>query len=250
LDSDARGARKLMVEMDVRGDFTPALKLFRNVERQIPFATAQAINSTLTGAQREIRGGLNRRFTLRRKQFIERTIKINRQDFATKTKLEGKLQVDRDRPVLAKHERGGRKQAKSGHLAIPTGTRHRRTKRFPTLKSRYGPFRRRGSRILGKDRTFIISSGASPGLFQRTGRGRRSKIKQLYAFKRSVPIEARLRFVETATHVVHRDYARNFHRALDQAIRTAKASGAIRYLPDAVGAISNAMSRAVGSEGG
>ncbi len=239
-----------MVEMDVRGDFTPALRLFSAVERQIPYATAGAINTTLTTAQREIRGGLERRFTLRRKQFIERTIKINRQDFATKTKLEGRLQVDRDRPVLAKHEHGGRKQPKSGHLAIPTGTRHRRTKRFPTLKSRYGPFRHQGRRLLGKDRTFIIATGSSAGLYQRTGRGRRSKIKQLYAFKRSVPIEARLRFVETATRVIHRDYARNFHRALDRAMHTAKASGAIRYVPDAIGAISNALGRSAGSEGG
>lgn len=211
-----------MVEMDVRADFTPALRLFGAVAKQVPYATARAINDTLVSAQKDIRQGLHQRFDVRRRQFIERTIKIRKQDFAKKIKLEGTLRVDPTRPVLAKHERGGTQRPQGRHFAIPTGTKKKRTKRFPTLKARYSPFRRRGGQILGEKRTFIISSGTAPGLYQRVGRGRRSRVKQLFAFKRSVSLDARLRFVETARRVVHRDYARNFHRWLERAMRTAK----------------------------
>lgn len=212
-----------MLDIDVRADFTPALRFVGSVQRQIPYATALAINDTLVGAQKEIRQGLHRRFDLRRKKFIERTIKINRKDFAKKTKLEGTLRVDPRRPVLAKHERGGIQRPEGQHFAVPTGTKKKRTRRFPTLKKRYGPFRRRGGQILGaEERTFIIATGRAPGLYKRVGKGKRSRVRQLYAFKRRVSLDARLDFIATAGRVVHRDYAQNFHRKLEYAMRTSK----------------------------
>ena len=78
-----------MLAIDVQADITPAIKLFKSVERQLPYATARAINTTLVDAQKEIRRGLGQRFTLRRRQFVERTIKMNKPDFATKNLFMG-----------------------------------------------------------------------------------------------------------------------------------------------------------------
>ena len=50
----------------------------------------------------------------------------------------------------------------------------------------------------------------------------KKKIRLLYVFKRSVPIDPLLRFIKTASRIVQERYARNFNRALDDALRRPK----------------------------
>lgn len=208
-----------MLDMRIDGDFTPAVGLFDRVKRQIPYATAVAINTTLDGAQRDIRVGMNQRFILRRKTFIERTIKIAKPDRADKRKLVGTIRVDPNRPILAKHEKRGTKRPRGQHIAVPTGA-YRGQKAIPKSKRpKAFNFRRVGRAIRGDKRTFILPG---KGIYQKVGRGRKKTIKQLYVFKRSVPISARLNFVDTTVRVVRRDYGRNFHKALRRAMRTAR----------------------------
>ncbi len=76
-------------------------------------------------------------------------------------------------------------------------------------------FKRVGRSIRGERRTFIIPG---VGIFQRVGRRKNSRIRLLYRFKTSVPIDRRLDFIANAERVVQQMFDRNFDRAFDRAV--------------------------------
>lgn len=217
--------------IDLRVDLHPPPRLFGALARQLPFAISTAINETLKDVQTRERARILTRFTIRRRPFAERAVKIK--PFSTKRTLAGVVKIEPPggpsrADIFAKFERGGTKRPRDGqHIAVPIDAR--RTKsgvvsktqrpkafRFVRRTTRRGKVQARGER-----RTFIITNG-SPGIYQRVGRGRSSRIRLLYAFERSVRIDRRLHFVETARRTVRERYARNFHEALLRAIRTAR----------------------------
>jgi len=212
------------VDVDIQMDMHRAARYIGRLARQLPFAAAQAINKTALDAQKVQRAHQERVFEVRNKRFVERAVKIK--PFATKRKLEARMLIDppggRERAsVLTQHERGGRKRPRDGqHLTIPVDVR--RTRRgvvSRTLRPRALRFRRVGRSIRGEKRTFIIPG---QGIFQRLGRGRRSRVRMLYAFKRAVPIAPSLQFIENARRTVKERFHPNFRTAFAEAKRTAR----------------------------
>ena len=231
-----------MLKIEVKFDRFPRLP--EMAAKQIPFATSKAINATAKDFQKAERRQLEQRFTLRRPQFIKRSIRISRGDFATKRKLEATIRVDvppkgpKMDELLGKFEKGGRKVARQApELSIPIGVRRGKTGvvpkgQRPTALGFPKSQRRRVSK--GKARTFLIPSF---GIFKRVGRrvkrrgGRprgliaelkAGRIRLLYGFKGMVPLPADLGFVDTARKTVTRRYGPNFHRAFEDAMRTAR----------------------------
>ena len=215
--------------IEVRVESTAAGRLLATLSGQMPFAISKAINATAKDFQEEQRRGIARRFTLRRKTFVLRTVKINRGDFATKHKLEARVQIDPRRNILAKFELGGRKRPRRGkHVAVPIAVRRTR-KGIVTRRQRPRAFHferhvtARGKlQLKGERRTFIILRGRNPGIYQRLGGRRNSRVRLLYAFKRSVPISPDLEFISTGRRIIHERYAANLHKAIQFALRTAK----------------------------
>ena len=210
--------------LDVDFDSRDTSRWLGSMAKQTPFALSVAINDTLKDAQKVQRAHQRRVFTVRRPQWIDRSVKIK--PFATKRTLTGTMAIDppggkRTSDILAKFESGGRKQVREGrHLAIPIEAR--RTK-AGIVSRRNRPkgfrFKRVGRSIRGERRTFII---AGVGIFQRVGRRKNSRIRMLYRFKTSVPIDRRLDFIANAERVVQQMFDRNFDRAFDRAVATAK----------------------------
>jgi len=218
----------------------PRSRLLDSASRQLPFATATAINSTATDFQAAERAGIAARFTVRRAQFILRTVKIARGDFATKRKLEARVAIDPTRDVLAKFERGGQKRPRGQDpLSVPIEARRTRTglvRRAETAARLGFPKGTRRLSRAGRARTFLV---ASVGIFRRRGprhRGQRAPptgrrkpslfgdpgLQVLHIFRESVPIPPDLRFVLTARRTLHLRWAHNFARAWDHALRTAR----------------------------
>jgi hypothetical protein len=215
------------LDIQVNVDVGPASRFMSTIERQLPFAASKALNQTAKDVQAAERQEIRGEFSLRREQFVLRTVKIERGDWATKAKLEARVRIDRERDILAKFTRGGQKRALGGgHIAVPVGPDRlvRRTKRYPNIAARYGPFRYVGRSLRGEKRTFIIPSGPDAGVYQRVGRGKRSRLQLLYAFERSVRIPRLLPYYDVARRVVNRRWAPNFTKSFDEAIRTAKQS--------------------------
>ena len=207
--------------------------------RQLPFATAKAINDTAKDFQRAQLARMGTAFTVRSRTFIPRSVKIK--PFARKTTLEATVAVappggTRTADILVKFERGGVKRPRTGgHLVIPVDAR--RTQRGIVRKDqrpRALHFRKVGRAFRGDRRTFLIPG---VGIFQRTGRrgaGRRlasyirtrrvrdQNIRMLFSMTRSAPIRKQLRFISTARKIIPRVFPGHLRTQLRRAIATAR----------------------------
>jgi len=191
---------------------------------QIPFATSRAINATAISFQEKQRQGIRERFTIRR-QWVLRGVKINREDFARKDRLEARVHIDSARDFLIKFEKGGRKRPEGSRLAIPAEVR--RTKAgvvSRTLRPRALDFKPTGDgRYAGQKKTFMLRRPGGRGvIFQFFGRRGNRQTRTLFTFAPSAKIEPILKFEETATATIKREFEGHFSREFDRAVRTAR----------------------------
>jgi hypothetical protein len=202
---------------------TPALT---TGAKQIPFAMSKAINATLVLAQKKQREHMARIFTVRRRPFMERSVKITQ--FAKKGTLRGEIAIASPggRDLFEKFELGGTKRPKDGHsLAIPvTGGPVKKTERT-VIQSKNRPRALLGNqqdvkRAKSFGGAFIRpAEGNTPGaIFIRTPRG----LKLAYTLQPEADIEPELRFEETVTSEVTRTFSTEFEREFANAIKTAK----------------------------
>lgn len=215
----------------IKVDTAAAIRGIVTVFRQLPYATAQALNRTANDFQRVQQEAVLRDFTVRQRTFVLNAIKrLPGQDFATKDKLEATVRIDPQRNQLAKFEAGGEKHAIQGqdYVAIPLEG-IKRTKRdlvprrfYPSV---FKPFVDQPNGIsIGQQRTFIVpTKGDARLLLQRFGgsRGRRG-VRPLYLFVHAVPIDARLHFHDHAIATFRSSWPTNFRDAWLQALRTAR----------------------------
>jgi hypothetical protein len=214
------------------------------VRAQLPYATSVAINRTLDTAQAAIRTSLPEHFTIRRKDFIERTIYIGPKDRARKDNLIGTVRVNPERDFLAKFETGGEKHSKSGKaLAVPVIRARDKTmiirrsdplalkKLLEAIDARGGKVKQRRKKgqppptAMGD--VFILKTAKGTLVMQRPVSGpdrvgNRSNLKVLYAFKDEVPIDDDLHFAETAMKAAVGVWNKNFLDAIDLAMGTAR----------------------------
>lgn len=179
--------------------------MLRHLPPNARYGAALGMNRTIDEAQSAIRASLPEKFTLRRKQFVERTVyRKPGEDFATKAKLEARVRIHDERDVLAKHEKGGRKVPREGRaLAIPVDVR--RTKADVVRKSE------------GVKALFASGKAFRKGskVFVTQGRGKKKTLRLAYVFKPSVPIAPALGFERTARAVIARRAEANIAGAIE-----------------------------------
>lgn len=246
-----------MVTLSVEHNIRDVLRQMERVYRdQIPFATSLAINNVAKQVQADERAALLRRFTVRRRQWVERNVKIIR--FSNKRDIPIHAIVGIEAPgdpkrsdILGKFEKGGTKKPKGSHLAVPDEARKTKTQVVPKrLRPKSFEFTRHGSGAglevyRGEGRTFMIRrSDGTGGIYQRIGRqGRKKKdgtrgkgagrrlasdigtrkvrdmnVRTLYRFTPQAHIDSRLRFEETARGTIQAQFARTFEEAFQRAI--------------------------------
>lgn len=228
-----------------------ALQATRGIFKQWQFATSVALNQTAKDFQEAQRRGMAQRFTLRRRTWAERSIKIRRGDFAKRDRLEVTIRVetpgDASRSdILAKFEGGGVKRPQGSRLAIPAEVKRTQAGVISkSLRPRALGFRDIAPGVaVGAKRTFMIRTpGGGGGIFQRTGRRaskrrkgeskrlasdlrsrqvRDENVKLLYSFAPKARIDRRLEFGETARSTMQRRFRTNFSEAFRDALSTAK----------------------------
>ncbi|HEX7052054.1 MAG TPA: hypothetical protein VF188_17735 [Longimicrobiales bacterium] len=213
---------------------------------QLPFAMARAVNATAFDARDAIRRGIEERFIVRRR-WVVNGIQIPRGGRATKQKPEAIVELERRRAFLAKFEEGGTKRgAPDLPIAIPTEHIRPTPRQIPPLalypknlrlqerRDVFGLLAARTTltkrgvvQLKGKRRTFVIDPmhhNAGPelwGVWQRFGPARH-QIRLIWAYRRQIPIPPTLRFGETGRKTVEEKWDKNFTRAFDRAIRTAR----------------------------
>src|SRR6185312_1628785 len=167
--------------MTINVEIEPLIADITALEReQVPFAASRTVNALAILVQSAIRDGLRERFTIRQDYALRFGIKIPR--FATKTDspMVTQVLIPAEFDYLWKFQTGEVKVPRGGaqNLAITSSSE------FPL---RYAPQGKRPKNLdlgddgKGIDRTFVIESGATPGIYQRTGPKKRD-IKLLFHF--------------------------------------------------------------------
>lgn len=189
-----------------------ARRMFDEIGRQGPFALSRTLNALANKTQQTVQNQLGERFTLRRPDFVKRTIyRKPGQDFATKSKLEAAVRVHPDRNFLAKFEDGGTKTSTSGsRLAVPIEVR--RNKNEVITKAN------RPKALLNKPKVF--KKGKL--ILQQVGRAKAAVTRVLYVLTRSVTIAPRLHMADTAKRVTEQDFARIAEAEIEHALRSAR----------------------------
>lgn len=218
--------------IDISVDVGSLTRQLTSIEqKQIPFAAMKSVNELATTFQDvERKDVLAKKFTLRRPEFIKRTIKIERGNFATRDNLRAIVGVDPTRDLLSKFEKDGEKKPREGRsIAIPVGARRNKAdivpqSQRPRALGLTDVSSKGGVRVAkGDRRAFLIArADGTGGIFQRVGRGKNSTIKELFAFKPKVPIKNRLDFAVTARRVAAERWPKIFSKWLDIALKSAK----------------------------
>ncbi|MBF0629275.1 MAG: hypothetical protein HQL91_13750 [Magnetococcales bacterium] len=185
-------------------------RVLATAEREIRFAASMALTTTAKDAQAEVRRQLPQRFTIRT-GWVAKGIHVRA---ANKRDLQASVRVLD--PFMAMQESGGNKSGLFGKdLGVPVGARP-----TPTSITRPGSF---PGAMLQRKGYFIapIRKGSSvKGVWRRTGKGRRERMKLMYLFSRQVRLKPRFGFHETVRKVALQNFPRRFTEALQKALAT------------------------------
>ncbi len=191
-------------------EFQPVVNLLRNIERQIPFARAVALNRTAKKVQdhelkRELPGKLKVRGTWARPG-VKFGVNIR---FAKKT--DDSAEVFSRAPWLDFQERGGTKTPSGKVLLIPKIGGARPTAGAVVVR-RLKP--RKGN-------AKIFFHPKFKGVFRQVGRGKNKRLQMLFSFTTgSARVKKRISFEQTGAQIAAQNFGAEFDRAYRDALLT------------------------------
>jgi hypothetical protein len=202
--------------------------------RQLPFATAKAINTTAETFQKAQRAHQRQVFTVRRPAFVDKAVKIK--PFARKGSPFAVVRIDppggKDRAdVLTQHEEGGSKLPAGRSLTVPELARRTKTgvigkaqrpRAFGFELSGKKPLFAGDQVFVGKHNTLLIRKPGGKGVIIQGTRRKGGKRKVLYILTPRARLKPQLEFTDNATRIVKRDFARNLRVEWLAAMRTAR----------------------------
>ncbi len=174
----------------------------------------RSLNATALNIQSGQRANNLKKFTIRRRSFADRSVKVVK--FAKKTDLEAHIQIISPGPspdIFSKFEEGGIKRARqSSRIAIPQEILKSRTRVLTPSK--------RPRRL---KRAFIITTRRGQDLIlQRKFRGRRSQTIVAFSLEDSVRIKPILGFFRLSAGVYNSKFNGHFVREFTKAIKNAR----------------------------
>jgi hypothetical protein len=215
---------KLHIKVDGLDAFKATLS--DTEKRQIPFATANALNAVLRDGQEAVRAGFKRTFTLRRPDFINREGAKRIGPAASKSRLFVTFGTSDRADFLDKFETGEDKRPRFGgrSLAVPIQVRlnkrgivpkGQRPRALTTLKSRFFAVRE------GDTDPRARHLADAPGIYGRFGR-RRERLRLMYSLTPEGQIDPVLNFARTAERAVREKWTDRFAEAFAKALKTAR----------------------------
>jgi hypothetical protein len=209
----------------IRVKTTVDVSRIAGAEKQVAYALSVAINESMKRAQTKERAHLAEVFTIRRKTFVNQSVKITQ--FAKKNTLLGEIAMDppgqKADDLFNKFELGATKKPIGGrNLAIPVlGSPIRKSKRT-IVKPEDRPRALLSGSQRGKRSRFAFlkpAEGNKPAeIFLRIGK----QVKLAYVLKPEVPTPPVLKFVDTVTAEINRVWPEEFDKAWTKALATAR----------------------------
>lgn len=223
-----------MASVKISVDVGPMVQWLNDLQtNQVPFATSRAVNDLAKEVQTAIQEGIRERFTIRR-EWVLQGIKITKFSDKRDDPIMATIEIPPDHRFLNKFEEGDTKYPRFGtHIAVPTSAISTKTGIVPMgMRPKAFGFQEVSTKsgavqIKGSQRTFILLNTASPGIYQRTGPGKRA-LRMLYKFFSSVPTPRSLHFREGAQRVCTERFRFIFKKRLDEALASARSGGGVR----------------------
>lgn len=204
------GMNTINVQSNIK-EFTRDLN--RMAKEQIPYATSRAMNDTMVQAQEAEVTNVQSVFNNKVKWWNKANRRTGiRVEFSNKKNLTAAVYTGAYFADL--QEEGGIKKPHQGkRLAVPAQGIPKKYRNKPGLSG--------VQRALQEPRSFILSTGATPGVWQRKGKKPRP-IRLLFHFEQQATVKPRFRFISTARETTEKRFMHNFSQRLDQAIATAR----------------------------
>ena len=225
-----------MLEFNIRADvrrFTKQVNGF--IEKQVPFATAMAINAVAVKVQAAEKESMQKTFD-RPTPFTVNSVAVKKATKATRTAT---VYI---RPVAAKYLEP---YAEGGPQVLPGTSRAVLNPKDAGLLNKYGGIPRNAiARLRGRSDVFIgtvTTKGGEQidGVWQRAAKPRKltrggkrpklprgsnttGRLKLLIRFTDPQPVRKRLPFGDTAAEIINRDLQPEFDKALTRAVQSAK----------------------------
>ena len=207
------------VALNIRDDIKRITSRLTDIEkRQVPFATAGAINDTLFDVRKQIVGvTAPRAFEVRNRRFFGVAFRVEK---AKKAKLSGAVFDRLGRASLGLHARGGVKRPRGQHIAIPG-------RDIEDKRTAGGAIRKalRPRQVLGKAgrrAAFKIKFRSGQEAIVRRKGKKATPLQVLWLLERSAVIRKTFRFYEDATTIARRVLPGHFRKRLREALRTAR----------------------------
>ncbi len=204
-------------------DIGPAVKALGNLGRQMNYATSRAINGVMYEAQAQIRRELGQHFTVRRRSFIEQSIKVKP---TNKNSLQGAIGVfprpnsSIDEALAAQEFGGDRPNPNGGRVAVPLAARPTPTAITPPGK---WPGKLKNTFTLkGKKGFDLLLQRTKKPVHGPVQKGHDPNLKVMYALAPRIHVHKRWNFVSTVMDVTRRLLPQRMQQELANALRTAK----------------------------
>ena len=197
-----------MVTLSVKSNIKAFSKTLSKFEKkQLPFATAQAMNDTIADVRKQIVDTTwPRSVEVRNRRFAGVAF---RRKFAKKTKLRASLFDSLGREAFNRQADGGIRIAHGNFLAVPS----------ENIK-RTGKGVRANQRPRALKRSFVATmKSGKRGIFQRTGK---RKIRLMYSLTRTANVPKSFPFERDAERIARRKFGKHFVKRFNHAVRTAR----------------------------
>lgn len=226
--------------LDLSIDPRQFIQAMGSFESQMPWAVMKALNEVGVTFQADERARIQSEFIVRR-PWVLQGVKINRGDFATKSKLEVIVRIDPSRDFLGKFEFGGMRVPRAGRKALSVPIAAKRTPQtvIPTaLRPKSFHFKGHGRVLKGDSGTFLIQRPDGSGvILQRKARSVSLKKRQhgplmrgqrrdyrlvtLYVLKPRTRVPPDLHFHQTAQATFAKAFGPAMTKWWNEAVRTA-----------------------------
>ncbi|MBF0289862.1 MAG: hypothetical protein HQM14_18770 [SAR324 cluster bacterium] len=190
-------------------------KRLKRIEKQIPFATRNAINATAFDAQREAKEAMPKFFD-RPTPFTVKGVQVNK---ATKQNLKAEVVIPANREYLGRQIKGGVLEPKKGKDLIFPGPAQSLNKYGNIPKNRYKTLRSKSNVFVGQPKG---QTNRGFGVYQRTGKGGSKGLKKWINFVPQAWYKPRFPFAQVVSKAINKYFDRNFTKAFQHATRTAK----------------------------
>ncbi|HWQ34874.1 MAG TPA: hypothetical protein VNQ79_18670 [Blastocatellia bacterium] len=184
-----------------------------DLEKQLRFALASALTLTAKEAQAAVIADIERTFTVRNGWDKPSNAMGIRVLPAAKDDLTAAVATRAD--WLSLHETGGEKTPQGEHLAVPTAN-VRRSKREIILASQ------RPRALEGRSTVVLPLRRGGQMIFQRKGKGKKSRLVPLYRLIPRAHIRQQSTFTAPVAQVVEKRFSDLLFQQLVKAVRTAR----------------------------